>query len=300
MARPSASSPVPRPNTGPRPLSPRHDAPADDRLGELLLADGGLSSADVARVLRHQQDHGLRFGEAAVALGLADAEQVFGALARQFHYPCVHHGHAPTSAELVMLSQPFGPCAERFRTLRGQLSLGAFQQGALAVVSAQSGDGRSRVAANLALALAQRGASTLLIDADLRQPRQHALFGLSGSAGLSALLAGRAGADVEQPVPGVPGLSLVPAGAPPPNPQELVEQPLFAQWLAGWCATHDCVIVDTPAAASGADAVVIAARCQAALIVARRGVTPLSALAALQRQLAPTHTAIAGVVLNEH
>ena len=122
---------------------------------------------------------------------------------------------------------------EHLRSLRTQLSLRWFenQQAALAIVSPGSGEGRSWIAANLAVLFAQTGKRTLLIDADLRRPRQHALFGIPERNGLSSILAGRAGLDGLTEIPGVPDLTVLPAGVVPPNPQELLARPLFQRLI---------------------------------------------------------------------
>ena len=92
-------------------------------------------------------------------------------------------------------------------------------------MSPGSGEGRSYITANLAVLFSQMGKRTLVIDADLRKPRQHRIFGLPGKIGLSALLAGRAGAEVMCDIPQLPGLTVLPAGVLPPNPQELLSRP---------------------------------------------------------------------------
>ena len=89
---------------------------------------------------------------------------------------------------------------------------------ALAVVSPGSGEGRSYITANLAVLFSQLGKRTLLIDADLRRPRQHRIFGLPGRIGLSGVLAGRAGAEAVCEIKPLPGLSVLPAGAAAAQP----------------------------------------------------------------------------------
>jgi chain length determinant protein tyrosine kinase EpsG len=279
-------------------------------LGELLAEQRVLDRAGIDTVLARQRQAGGRFGETAVALGLASAPQVQQALARQFnylHHPAPQGDAARLSPELVMLHEPFGTRAEMVRTLRSQLTLrldaidaaGAPRR-ALAVLSPGRGDGRSWGAANLAVALAQLGGRTLLVDADLRHGRQAELFGLDAAAGLSSVLAGRADATAVQAVPVVPGLSVLPAGPLPPNPLELVERPLFGALVQRLAQRYTHVVVDTPAAAAGADATVVAARCGAALMLARRDVARVDALQALAQAVAATSTVLLGVVYNAH
>lgn len=273
-------------------------------IGDILTELRDLTAEQVEKVLRHQREQGVRFGEAAVALGLATKEDVLFALAQQFDYPYAPSGGQQVSAELVMLREPFGPRAEAFRGLRSQVTMrvwGGAERQALAVISPDTGDGKSYTAANLAVALAQLGGSrTLLVDANLRKPRQHEIFGLRGStAGLSSVLSGRGDGQVIQQIAGVPSLFVLPVGATPPNPLELVERPAFHVLMREVATKFDHVVVDTPAAVHGADAGVIAARCGAALVLARRDVSRVASLQGLLGSMAGSPVRIAGVVVNE-
>lgn len=281
-------------DTEPAPLSPA----APRRMGEWLAELRALRPEDLARIGSFQHDTGLRFGEAAVALGLASRGDVDVALSRQFRYPylpaSVHH----LSPELPTLTDPFGAAAERFRSLRSQLA--APGPGALlAVTSLDRGDGRSWCAANLAISMAQRGGPVLLVDADLRSPRQHHIFGLRQPAGLSALLDGRADLGVIHAVPQVPGLYLLSAGAPPPNPLELLERPAFEHLLADLGQRFSQVVLDTPAAARCADAAVLAAHARQTLLVLRRHVSRQDGAQHFVQTLARRGATVAGVMLNE-
>lgn len=274
-----------------------------ESIGELLADLRQLTPEQVERVLEHQRKTGVRFGEAAVALGLATPQDVLRALSQQFHYPFAGEAAAALSEELVALKEPFGPVAEHFRSLRSQLLMRAWPEGetrrALAVISPDVGDGRSWTAANTAVTLAQLGARTLLVDANLRSPRLHELFKLPNGSGLSSVLSGRADHDSIVQVAAVEGLYVLPAGATPANPLELVERAAFAQLLRELVAKFDHVIVDTPAAALGADASVVAARCGSALLLARKDRSAFIALQELVASFAGSHARIAGVVYNE-
>jgi capsular exopolysaccharide synthesis family protein len=171
---------------------------------------------------------------------------------------------------------------------------------ALAVISPEQGDGKTFFAANLAIAFSQLGGRTLLVDADLRNPRQHEIFGLDSSSGLSGILSGRSESNVIRPVRDLPSLFVLPVGTLPPNPTELVERPAFALLMRELVTKFDYVIVDTPAAIYGADYAVIAARCGAALALARKSLTRVDALQALIGALGNTPAELAGVVLNEY
>lgn len=284
---------------------PGQDVDVSDRsIGSIIAETRNLTADQVEKVLAYQKGKGIRFGEAAIALGYASADDVLFALSQQFHYPYAAEDKRKANPELVALNNPFGVQAESFRAIRSQIMMRLFNEGqerrALAVVSPESGDGKTYFAANLAVTLAQLGGRTLLVDADLRGPRQHAVFGLDNSAGLSGILSGRAEAKVIQQVANVPSLFVLPVGITPPNPLELVERPAFGLLLRELLSKFDHVVVDTPAAQYGSDGAVIAARCGAALVVARQGRSQVVSLQDLVANLAETPTKLAGVIVNEY
>lgn len=287
-------------------LNTSNDQMVHDRsIGDIIASTRNLTAEQVERIAEHQRSTGVRFGEAAVALGFANADDVLYALAQQFHYPYAAEAQRDASPELVTLNQPFSSQAEAFRAIRPQVMMRIFGEGrqerrALAVVSPAAGDGKSYFAANLAVVLAQLGGRTLLVDADLRNARQHVVFNVSNDSGLSGLLAGRVESNVVKQIPNVPNLFLLPAGALPPNPLELVERPAFALLVRELTGKFDHVVVDTPATQYGADGEVIAARCAGALIVARKNASKVDALQELAASLGDLGAVVAGVVVNEH
>ena len=272
-------------------------------IGDILAELRNLNVDQVEKVLQHQRQHGVRFGEAAVALGLASKDDVLFALSQQFRYPYAPEESRGASPELVALNEPFSPRAEGFRALRSQIMMRVFngedQPRALAVISPDMNDGKTYCAANLAVALAQLGGRTLLVDADMRGPRVHELFKLKNQTGLSSILSGRADKQVIQQVPGVSSLFVLPVGTTPPNPLELVERQAFGALIRELASKFDHVVVDTPAAVHGADASVIAARCGAALVIARKNATRVAMLQDLVASFEGSHVKLAGVVVNE-
>ena len=171
---------------------------------------------------------------------------------------------------------------------------------ALAVLSPDAGDGKSYLAANLAISYSQLGASTVIIDADMRTPRQHQLFSIANESGLSGILSGRAQQNVILTVADLPNLFVLPVGTRPPNPLDLLQRPAFEELLQYLLAKFDHIVVDAPAAVHGADAQVIAAKCGQALVIARRGRTRMKAVHGLCGQVTRSGTRLAGVVINEH
>jgi protein-tyrosine kinase len=279
------------------------DAVLDRSIGDILAELRDLSAAQVEKVLAYQRENDVRFGEAAIALGLASKDDVLFALAQQFHYPYAPDERSKRNPDLVALNEPFSPRAECFRALRSQLMMRLFteagQNRALAVISTDSGDGKTYTAANLAVTLAQLGGRTLLVDADMRNPCLHEVFSLVNRSGLSGILSGRADKKVIQQVPSISSLFVLPVGTTPPNPQELLERPAFGLLLRELTAKFDYVVVDTPAAVHGADAAIIAAKCGAALVIARKDTSRSAALRELMASLAGAPVKLVGSVFNE-
>lgn len=284
-------------------IAPR--APRGDRsLGAILMDVGRLKPEDAERILIEQKRNGVLFGEAAISLGLITQADIEMALSRQFDYPYLRPGDESVSRELIAAFNPFSPIVEQMRALRSQLMLrwftGEAGQNAVAIVSAERTEGRSFIAANLAVVLSQLGEKTLLIDANLRHPRQHELFRLENRLGLSAVLSDRADLECAISIPTLLSLSVLPAGATPPNPQELLGRPRFTKLLAQAADSFDVVVIDTPAASEGADVELTAVRAGAAVIVARNNHTNLAAAKSLSDRLTQSRSVVLGAVLCEH
>ena len=272
-------------------------------LGEILGDRITLSQSHVQEILDHAARHGTRFGDAAVALRYATADEVLQALSTQFHYPCAAPRPQIDSAELVMLTQPHSAQAEALRGIRGQImrrmGRAADRRRALAVVSPEPGDGKTFLVANLGVALAQTGGRTLIVDADMRGPRMHDIFELHGLHGLSSALIGRADGQVVQHVAAVPGLYVLPCGITPPNPLELIERAAFRSLMENLPQHFDHVLVDTPAVAYGADAIAIADCCRASLVVGRRNRSGMPALQHVASQLDEDPDGFVGLIIND-
>jgi protein-tyrosine kinase len=277
-------------------------AQSEQSIGSIFKSTNNLTPEQVERILEHQRKTGIKFGEAAVALGYVAREDVLWALSQQFNYPYTGTNTDNLAQELVAATSPFSDEAEIFRDLRTQLISSTLHaeggRPALAVVSPQTGDGKSFMTANLAVAFSQLGGRTLLVDADMRTPRQHSMFGISSASGLSSILAGRSETHVVRPVEALPNLFLLPVGVTPPNPLELVQSTAFMALMAELRSKFDFVIVDTPAASHGSDAKVIAQMCGAALVITRKSATKTAALQKLVASVTKPSIKLAGVILN--
>lgn len=207
---------------------------------------------------------------------------------------------ARPSQWLVRLRDPQDPHSEQVRALRTELLLRHDGDGGanmVALLSPQAGEGRSWLAAQLAVAFAQFGRPTLLVDADLRRPTQHLVFAADNRHGLSQGLAGGA-APVAQPVEGCPALSLLTAGPAPSNPLELLWDPRFGAMVESWRSGYAFVVIDTPPVAPYSDALAVAARVGRVLLLSRAHHTPYRATRELLQRLAAAQARVLGAVLN--
>lgn len=271
-------------------------------IGRLLLDMGKISPKDAEQILRLQKEEGLRFGDAAQKLGLITAEDINQVLSLQFAYPYLLAGQGHFDSKLVAAYQPFTSEVEELRALRSQLLLRWFSdtEKVLAIVSANSGEGCSHLAANLAIVFSQLGENTLLIDANLREPCQNKIFNLTEKQGLSDILAGRAGIEVVTRIDVFNSLNILGAGTTPPNPQELLSRSSFANFISQVSSNYDVVIIDTPPALKNSDAQSVIAKCHGALLVSRLNHTLVSDMSDLCAQIKVTGASIVGAVLNEY
>ena len=271
-------------------------------IGSILVEEGKLTEADTRRIVDLQRAEGLRFGEAAIWLGLITDQDLHLALAKQYDFPQLPTGDTTVSAELVAAYAPFHRRVEELRALRTQLLIRWFnsthQRHVLAIVSPETGEGRTYVSANLAIVFSQLVERTLLIEADLRSPRQHRLFNVADRVGLSTVLSGRVDYSAVVAVPGFAGLSLLPAGAPPPNPQELLSRAALARLLQEMQNRFDVILIDTPPAKLYADAQSVTYHAGGAVVLARKNHTRLADTKNVIRDLNDTGAQIVGTIMN--
>lgn len=270
-------------------------------IGNILVTAGRLSLEAAEEILRQQRGNDVLFGETGVAMGLISREDLEYAIARQFEYTVLKKGDSAISEKLVSAFDPFGASAEAFRELRTHLLLRWFENESkpktLSVLSAQRGEGRSFVAANLAISFSQLGHRTLLLDADLRHPQLHEYFNVSNRRGLSSLLQGQGDSTFITHIPEIRNLSFLSAGPLAPNPQELLSQARFQKLLTELASHFDLLILDTPAALVYSDATAVSARTSASIVVTRLGHSKVGHLRQLNDNLSRTRTKSLGAVL---
>ena len=200
-------------------------------------------------------------------------------------------------ASLVWNQERMIGLQESYRALRTNVQFLAEGKRVIEITSPDPAQGKSTVVANLGTALAQIGVETVIVDADLRRPTQHKVFGVDNSTGLSTMLSVRH-ADIEVKPSGFPNLSVIPSGPLPPDPTEMLHV-RFASLMQRLHELDALILVDTPPVLPVSDARLIAPHCDGVLLVVAAGIVkPVSLESALER-LEIVRANIMGIILNQ-
>ncbi len=194
------------------------------------------------------------------------------------------------------------PSAEAYKALRTSVLFSGVDQQLrdIVITSAELGEGKSRTAANLAVALAHAGHSTLLVDADFRRPSQHRIFGRVRNLGLSNLILGDLSeSEVITPADKVPNLWVLTSGPTPPNPSELLGSGRMRQLIQVMRGNFSYVVIDTPPVNAVTDASILAAQASATILVVEQGKTTFPALGRAKRMLERIGAHQIGAVMNK-
>ena len=205
--------------------------------------------------------------------------------------------------ELVAQHLPKSNIAEGFRALRTALLLSQPDRPpqVILVSSALPREGKTTVAANLAVTLAQLGDKTVLVDADLRKPGIGRLLNLGTGkyAGLSSYLAGVSSLDlITVPYPAIPNLAAIPTGPLPPNPADLLSSHRLTDAIAELRTKYKFIVLDSPPIMAATDAVILSVQADGVLLVVRSGETPKEAFTRTCDLLTSVKSHLLGVVLN--
>jgi len=269
-------------------------------IGKLLLDAGKLKAEDADRIINTQKKYGLRFGDAAIKLGLLTEDDISQAVSQQFDYSFLNIDNDSIDKKVVAAFQSFGPQIEALRGLRSQLSLRWFtDKTSLVVTAANKRQGTSYVSANMAVMFSQMGYNTLLIDADMRNPSQQSLFKSSNRVGLSDLLAKRSELNCIKTVEGIDNLSVLFSGTTPPNPLELLGNGRFAELNKKLSQTYEVIIIDSPAMLEYSDAQLLTSVTGGCVLVAKKHSASFSGLEKAKKQIAVAGAEPVGVVFNE-
>jgi receptor protein-tyrosine kinase len=237
-----------------------------------------------------------RDGELSIIEAVRRRQQAAQETRQKVAYP----EHLRPCPDLILAHDPRHQRSEAIRALRTKLLLArddSQQAGTFVVLSPTSGEGRSQLCAELAIAFAQLGRATLLVDADLRCPRQHALFGAHNQWGLAQALC-----EGEPPrlhgIQGVPDLALLTSGGTPTNPLELLSGDRFEHLVGVWQHDYEFIVIDTPPVTRYSDGLAIASVARRAIIVCRARSTSFKNLKEMTRHLAAAPTYVVGAVIN--
>ena len=288
------------------PIAPSYpNIPRNMQLGFLLGLCGGMALAFVMEAL----DNTVSLPEHVEAyaglpsLGMIPMSSTLkGSAAGRTLLKLKPAPEAKTSAiELVAHCRPNSELAEAYRALRTSILLSSpgSPPKILLVTSALPQEGKTTTSINCAIVLAQQGRRVLLVDADLRRPTIHRSFGLRPRAGLSDVLAGREQQElVTLASPHLPNLFILPAGAQPPHPAELLSSPVMKKLIEQWRGQYDHVVIDSPPALTVTDAVLLSVDVDRVIVVVRSGQTSKAAMRRARDLLLQVNAKVMGVVIN--
>ncbi len=302
---------------------PHENAGMDLQLDATLVEQHRLSPAEVECVRETMVQTGMGFEDAVRSLGLLSARPEVTAgsetaeTARSEERSVVARAleRLSTSRQMVLRQgaeavpcnelqrcfDPYHPRNERMRMLRTELLLLAEPSqyaNVVPVLSASPGEGRSQLCAELAICFAQLGRSTLLVDADLRHPRQHVLFGTEHEFGLANGLE-EDSRPLVHPVRGLSSLSLCTSGVLERNPLELLSNGRFGRLLYAWGRDYEFILIDTPPATLYADSLAIASIVGRVLLVAHTGETSFKRSREMLKRLEATRARLLGAVMQK-
>ncbi|KXG78342.1 Tyrosine-protein kinase YwqD [Fervidicola ferrireducens] len=201
--------------------------------------------------------------------------------------------------ELFIMNDPKSVISEAFRVLRTNLQFSSIDKPVKKVVvtSSMPQEGKSTVAANLAVSIASTRSKVLLVDADLRRPKLYKLFRLENYKGLSNFLA--EDLPLESVITKMANLHIITSGPIPPNPAEILGSSKMKKFLDEMATKYDMILLDAPPVNSVADAAILSTLVDGVILVVETGVTAREAAIAAKQQLEKVNAKILGVVLNK-
>jgi non-specific protein-tyrosine kinase len=202
---------------------------------------------------------------------------------------------------VVAQLEPSSPTAEAYRTLRTSIQFFGVDRKmrTILITSPTAGDGKTTTLSNLAVVLARAGQRVAVVSCDLRRPRVHEFFGVSGAVGFTSVLLGDAPLSAAlHEVPGEDRLRLIPSGPLPPNPSELLSSRRAAEVINALESQCDAVLLDCPPVLPVTDAAVLSTRADGVLLVATAGATTGKQLSRAVELLRQVDAPLVGVVLN--
>ncbi|MFF5993413.1 CpsD/CapB family tyrosine-protein kinase [Lysinibacillus sp. KU-BSD001] len=209
----------------------------------------------------------------------------------------------PTMArKLITVSDPKSILSEQFRTIRTNITFALPDQQlkTILITSSTAGEGKSTNASNIATVFAQEGKKVLIVDADMRKPTLHYIFGLFNTVGLSTVLARKSTLYDTIQETSIVGLSLLPSGPIPPNPTELLSSKTMDAILEEIKEVYDIIIFDAPPLLPVSDAQILSNKCDGTLLIVHSGVVEKDTVLKAKTILTTSQAKILGVVLNNY
>ncbi|HZJ76120.1 MAG TPA: CpsD/CapB family tyrosine-protein kinase [Oscillospiraceae bacterium] len=202
---------------------------------------------------------------------------------------------------LIVHTNPKSPISEAYRTLRTNIQFSSLDKPVKTIVitSAGPGEGKTTSATNLAITMAYSGSKVLLVDADLRKPVLHRIFGISNQFGLTSVLVSELNYKERILPTYIEGLEILPVGVIPPNPSELLASNKMKQLLSEAREDYDFILIDTPPAAVVTDASILAAIADGTILVCSSGQVPIEGAIRAKELLENVNANIIGVILNK-
>ena len=222
-------------------------------------------------------------------------------LAGKIHGPELFQSGADNELEFVSHSAPSSLLAEAYRSVRTSLLLSSPDSPpkSILITSPSPGEGKTVTALNVAISLTQTGAKTLLVNADMRNPRIDSLLKERPTDGLSGVLAGAVSPHEAILDSGIPNLYLLPCGTIPPNPGELLMSERFRELLRELSGQYDHIVFDSPPVNNVSDARILAHFVECTVVVLRAASTSRHLARQVLQQLGDSGSRTAGVILND-
>ncbi|WP_020619928.1 CpsD/CapB family tyrosine-protein kinase [Paenibacillus daejeonensis] len=204
------------------------------------------------------------------------------------------------SLPLIAEVNPKSPISEAYKVLRTNVDFSNFEEDiqTVMITSSRMSEGKSTTTANLAVTYAQTGKRVLLIDADMRKPTQHKIFGLSNRYGLTSALSNNSELREVVMDTGIDHLSLLPSGPVPPHPSEMLASKRMELLLERARGEYDIVLIDTPPMMAVTDAQIMAAKCDGVILVIDAGKVKKDMARKVKAKLQHANARMLGVVLN--
>ena len=267
--------------------------------GRVLVENGKLTNIQLEKVLKHQHQKNIKFGEAALELGFIMQSDIDAALAKQFEYSFIDTETTGISSTLYMAFNKNFSEKEKIKGLRSQININWLMHGNKGVLIAGT-DGDDSVAvlsANLAIAFSQSGKRTLLVDANMRDSTLHNYFSIKNKQGLSDVLAERSSIhDALHTVKPLANLYFLPSGTQVLNPQELMSRDTLEAVCNEVSQQFDVVIYNTPSQVDYFDGQILSSRVSGVVLVAKENETSIQSMQTLLNRLRITQATVLGCV----